>query len=119
MVSISSAFISPLIFASITILSFSTISPSIETSERNGSVVGSFPVKEEELIILATDAGRIIRSPVNDIRIASRNTQGVTLFNVNEGESVVSVTKLSLTEEDEQIVGDEPQKDVEDLKKSQ
>ena len=88
----------------------------IETSERNGSVVGSFPVKEEEQIILATDAGRIIRSPVNDIRIASRNTQGVTLFNVNEGESVVSVTKLSLPEEDEQIAGDEPQKDVENLK---
>ena len=65
---------------------------------------------------MATDAGRIIRSPVNDIRIASRNTQGVTLFNVNEGESVVSVTKLSLPEEDEQIAGDEPKKDVENFK---
>ena len=70
----------------------------IETSERNGTVVDSFPVKNEEQIILVTDAGRIIRSPVNDIRIASRNTQGVTLFNVNKGESVVSVTRLSIDE---------------------
>ena len=76
----------------------------IETSERNGSVVDSFTVKNEEQIILVTDAGRIIRSPVNDIRIASRNTQGVTLFNVNKGESVVSVTRLSI---EENIEGEE------------
>jgi len=76
----------------------------IETSERNGSVDDSFPVKNEEQIILVTDAGRIIRSPVNDIRIASRNTQGVTLFNVNKGESVVSVTRLSI---EEKIEGEE------------
>ena len=37
-------------------------------------------------------------------------------FNVNDGESVVSVTKLSLAEEDEQIAGDEPKKDVENFK---
>ena len=53
---------------------------------------------------MVTDAGRIIRSPVNDIRIASRNTQGVTLFNVNKGESVVSVTRLSI---DENVEGEE------------
>ena len=78
----------------------------IETSERNGTVVDSFPVTDEEQIILVTDAGRIIRSPVNDIRIASRNTQGVTLFNINKGESVVSITRLSIedtTEPEEEV----------------
>ena len=73
----------------------------IETSERNGSVIGSFPVENTDHIMMVTDAGRIIRSPVNDIRIASRNTQGVTLFSINKDENVVSVTALSINENDE------------------
>ena len=87
----------------------------IETSERNGTVIDSFPVENEEQIILVTDAGRIIRSPVNDIRIASRNTQGVTLFNVNKGESVVSVTRLSIdenTEGEEETIYNEVEENV-------
>ena len=87
----------------------------IETSERNGTVIDSFPVTNEEQIILVTDAGRIIRSPVNDIRIASRNTQGVTLFNVNKGESVVSVTRLSIdenTEGEEETIHNEVEENV-------
>jgi DNA gyrase subunit A len=51
--------------------------------------------------MLVTNAGRIIRSPVNDIRIASRNTQGVTLFSVDKGEKVVSVTVTSAVEDEE------------------
>lgn len=49
--------------------------------------------------MMVTNKGRIIRSPVNDIRIASRNTQGVTLFSIDDGEKVVSVTTISLDEE--------------------
>ena len=73
----------------------------IETSERNGPVIGSFPVLDSDHVILVTNEGRIIRSPVNDIRIASRNTQGVTLFSIGEGEKVVSVTALSGDMEDD------------------
>ena len=50
-------------------------------------------------VMMVTNKGRIIRSPVNDIRIASRNTQGVTLFSIDDGEKVVSVTTISLDEE--------------------
>ena len=71
----------------------------IETSDRNGNVVASFPVLDTDDVMMVTNKGRIIRSPVNDIRIASRNTQGVTLFSIDEGEKVVSVTTISLDED--------------------
>ncbi len=67
----------------------------IETSDRNGPVVASFPVAERDHIMLVTDAGQLIRCPVNDIRIAGRKTQGVTVFKVGESERVVSVTGMA------------------------
>ena len=67
----------------------------IETSERNGPVVASFPVADGDQIVMVSDGGQIIRCPVDDIRIAGRNTQGVTLFNVAEDERMVSVTRLA------------------------
>ncbi len=66
----------------------------IEKSERNGNVVGSFPVGSSDQIMLVTDGGQLIRSPVDDIRIAGRRTQGVTLFRIEEDERVVSVAHL-------------------------
>ncbi len=67
----------------------------IETSARNGSVVATFAIQGNDQIMLVTDGGQIIRCPVDDIRIASRNTQGVTLFDTAEDEHVVSVARLS------------------------
>jgi len=66
----------------------------IATSERNGPVIASFPVGHGDQIMLVTDGGQLIRCPVADIRIAGRNTQGVVIFKVAEGERVVSVTRL-------------------------
>ena len=66
----------------------------IETSDRNGLVVASFPVDQPDQIMLVTDAGQVIRCPVDDIRIAGRRTQGVRLFNTAEDERVVSVARL-------------------------
>jgi DNA gyrase subunit A len=67
----------------------------IETSQRNGEVIAAFPVVESDELLLVTDGGQLIRCPVNDIRIAGRNTQGVTLFSTAEDERVVSVARLS------------------------
>ncbi|MBT3534534.1 MAG: DNA gyrase subunit A, partial [Rhodospirillaceae bacterium] len=67
----------------------------IEASDRNGQVIASAPVEEDHHIMLVTDTGRLIRTPVHDIRIAGRNTQGVTLFDVEPNERVVSVAWLS------------------------
>ncbi len=71
----------------------------IDVSQRNGSVVASFPVKDADQIMMVSDGGQLIRIPVGDIRIAGRSTQGVTLFKTAEGERVVSVTRLREPEE--------------------
>ena len=57
-------------------------------------VVAAFPVEHGDQLVLVTDGGQLIRCPVDDIRIASRATRGVKLFDVAEGEEVVSVTRL-------------------------
>ena len=73
----------------------------IDTSERNGCVVASFPVTPGEQLMLVTDQAKIIRTTVGDIRVMGRNTQGVTIFRVAEGEHVVSVAKIDESDEEE------------------
>ncbi len=63
-------------------------------NERNGPLVASFPVEETDQIILVTDAGKLIRTPVDEVRIAGRNTQGVRIFRTDEDEKVVSVERI-------------------------
>ena len=71
----------------------------MQLTERNGNeVVASFPISDTDQLMLVTDKGKLIRCPVNDIRIAGRQTQGVTLFNVSDDEKVVSVAKLEENE---------------------
>ena len=65
-----------------------------------GAVVGAFPITETEQLMMVTDQGKLIRTPVYDVRIASRNTKGVTLFKVADEESIVSVAKLQETEDE-------------------
>jgi DNA gyrase subunit A len=73
----------------------------IDTSERNGGVVASFPAHQGEALMLVTDQGKMIRTTVGDIRIMGRSTQGVTIFRVAEGEHVVSVAKIDESDEEE------------------
>ncbi len=65
-----------------------------DLSQRGGRLVASFPVDEQDQILLVTDQGQLIRTPVSQIRIAGRNTQGVTIIRTGEGEHVVSVERL-------------------------
>ena len=74
----------------------------MEMSERNKEVVSSFPIKNDSQIMMVTDAGKLIRMPVEDIRIAGRKTQGVILFRTAENENVVSVTWLDAEDDDDQ-----------------
>ncbi len=66
----------------------------MELSDKNGLVVASFPIDHAEQLMLVTDAGKLIRTPVHDIRIAGRKTQGVTLLRTAEDEKVVSVARI-------------------------
>jgi DNA gyrase subunit A len=71
----------------------------MDTGPRNGDLVCAFPVEEADQIMLITDQGQMIRCPVDDVRIAGRATQGVTLFRVEESERVVSVERIGETAE--------------------
>jgi len=66
-----------------------------DLSKRGGKVVASFPVEDGDEIVLVTDQGQLIRCPVAEIRIAARNTQGVTIFRTADDERVVSVERLA------------------------
>ncbi len=66
----------------------------IDLTDKNGPVVASFPVNHEDEIMLVSDGGKLIRMPVDDIRVCGRKTQGVMLFRTAEGEHVVSVARL-------------------------
>lgn len=79
----------------------------MEMSARNKEIVSSFPIEDDNQIMMVTDGGKLIRMPVSDIRIAGRKTQGVILFRTAEQENVVSVTWLDADEEDEDELEDE------------
>ena len=72
----------------------------IKTTERNGLVAGAIQVLDDDNVMLATDGGKIIRTRVGEIPVLSRNTQGVKLINLEEGERVVGLERLAEDDED-------------------
>ena len=68
---------------------------SIQTSVRNGAVVGAVQVQEDEEIMLISDQGTLVRTHVAEISSLSRNTQGVTLIRLIEGEKLVGVDRIA------------------------
>ena len=65
------------------------------SSSKNNAVVASFPVENEDQLVLVTDNGQMIRTTIDEIRIAGRSTRGVIVFRVSDGEQVVSISKLN------------------------
>jgi DNA gyrase subunit A len=84
----------------------------IEMSARNKEIASSFPIEDDNQIMMVTDAGKLIRMPVEDIRIAGRKTQGVILFRTADDEKVVSVTKLEADADDEEELESEEGSEV-------
>ncbi len=66
----------------------------LDMTEKTGKVVASFPVEHSDEIMLVTDGGKLIRIPVDDVRVVGRKTQGVTLVRTAEDEHVVSAARL-------------------------
>jgi DNA gyrase subunit A len=79
----------------------------IKTTERNGKVVGLRIVTDEDDLMLITDGSKLIRMPVNGIPTIGRNTQGVRLIRLDEGEKVVAMERLAEKEEGESEVSPE------------
>jgi DNA gyrase subunit A len=66
-----------------------------DLSRRGGQLVAAFPVEDSDDLMMVTDGGNLIRTPVSQIRRAGRSTQGVMIIRVAEGERVVSVERLA------------------------
>ena len=86
---------------------------SMELTKRNDEMISSFPITEDDQIMLISNGGQLIRCGIKDVRIAGRNTKGVTLFRLGKGEKVVSVAQVDETdnggEDDENDVSDTPE----------
>jgi DNA gyrase subunit A len=70
----------------------------IRTTERNGPVVGVVSVHDDEDIMLITVQGMVNRTHVHEIRVVGRNTQGVRIMNLNEGDKIASLAKIAREE---------------------
>lgn len=84
----------------------------MEMSARNKEVVCSFPIEDNQQLMMVTDGGKLIRMPVADIRIAGRKTQGVILFRTADDERVVSVTRLTADDGDDEELEEETGSEV-------
>ncbi len=74
---------------------------SIQTSERNGGVVGAVLVGDGDEIMLVTDGGTLVRTRVAEVSVMSRNTQGVRLISLGEGEKLVALERIAESEDED------------------
>ena len=78
----------------------------MKTTDKTGRVVGVQQVTEDDQLMLVTNKGKIIRLRIKDIRVIGRNTQGVHLIDLEEGERVVSLARVAEKEEEEEGISD-------------
>ncbi|WP_367109961.1 DNA gyrase subunit A [uncultured Psychrobacter sp.] len=76
----------------------------IKTSERNGALVRATKVEPEDDIILISDKGTLVRTPVEHVASAGRNTQGVTLIRLSKDEKLVSMARVEHEENDNALI---------------
>jgi DNA gyrase subunit A len=84
----------------------------IRTSERNGHVVGVVSVRDADDIMLITTGGMVNRTHVREIRVVGRNTQGVRIMNLNEGDKIASIAQVAREEPEERAQPVEPPPDT-------
>jgi DNA gyrase subunit A len=67
----------------------------LQTSDRNGEMVGALQVAHDDEVMLITSSGTLVRTPVNEISIVGRNTQGVRLIRIPDGERLVGLERVA------------------------
>ena len=85
---------------------------SIQTTERNGAVVGAVLVNDDDEIMLISNTGTLVRTRVSEVSVLGRNTQGVRLINIAEDENLVGIEKVAGMEAGEE--GDPVDSQVDD-----
>ncbi len=93
---------------------------SIKTSERNGKMVAIALVDDTDELMMVTDSGKLIRTAIGGIKVISRNTQGVTLINLNRDEKLIGIARLPESEDgtgnqDDQEAAQEGDDELQDL----
>jgi DNA gyrase subunit A len=73
---------------------------SIQTSKRNGRVIGAIKTAGDEEIMLISNSGTLVRTPAGDISVLGRNTQGVTLIRLGKGEQLVQIESVAASVDD-------------------
>jgi DNA gyrase subunit A len=74
---------------------------SIQTSARNGRVIGAIKTTDDEEIMLISNGGTLVRTPAGDISLLGRNTQGVTLIRLDKNEQLVQIEPVAASVEDD------------------
>ena len=80
----------------------------IRTSDRNGPVIGIASVRDGDDIMLITSQGMVNRTHVQEIRMVGRNTQGVRIMNLHEGDKIASIAKVAKEEVQEETPAEAP-----------
>jgi len=74
----------------------------IQTSDRNGAAIGAVQVTDEDEIMLITNGGILVRTRVEDVSVVGRNTQGVRLIKLGNGEKLTQVVRVANMDDDEE-----------------
>ncbi|MCP5478935.1 MAG: DNA gyrase subunit A [Rhodanobacteraceae bacterium] len=72
----------------------------IQTSERNGDLVGALQINDEQEILLISDGGTMVRTRAGEVSQLSRNTQGVTLMRMSKDEKLIGIERVDQFEEE-------------------
>ncbi|MFP4207621.1 MAG: DNA gyrase subunit A [Wenzhouxiangella sp.] len=79
----------------------------IQVSERNGELVAALAVSEDDDVMLTSNAGTLVRTSIGEISQLGRNTQGVTLIRLAEGEQLIGMARVAASEEDDDAAADD------------
>ncbi|HRG50900.1 MAG TPA: DNA gyrase C-terminal beta-propeller domain-containing protein, partial [Pseudomonadales bacterium] len=74
----------------------------MQTSERNGDVVGAVQVFDGDQLMLISDQGTLVRTRTDEVAIVSRNTQGVRVIRLKEDEHLVSIERIAEADDAEE-----------------
>ncbi|MGI1677466.1 MAG: DNA gyrase subunit A [Cellvibrionaceae bacterium] len=83
----------------------------MQTTERNGDLVGAVQVLDGEEIMLISDQGTMVRTRVDEVSVLGRNTQGVRLIKVKPGEHLVGVERIEESDDDEELEAESTEED--------
>ncbi len=77
-------------------------------TDKTGALIAICDVNDQEDLMIINRSGIIIRTPVSDLRLMGRATQGVRLINIREGDSIAAITKVDGYEPDDESIGEQP-----------